>query len=299
MLKCELYGIIRVWLIARSLREHPTYEVHIPQKHALPTDGKSQPAFYHLPSTATASSKVPLVVLFTGLDGYRTDLAIWIQGWHNVGCAVLVLEIPGTGDNPGDPSDPTSPDRVYTSMWEWIAEQQEIDQKRVVCWAFSTGGYYAIRMAHTHADKLAGVVAQGGGTHHMFDPEWLEASNLKEYPFDLGKTLCWKFGYGTDFERFKKEASAKYSLLHDGTLDKPGCARTLLINGTDDSIFPVDDYHVAVQHGDPKDMRIIPNTPHMGEPTAFFIILRWLSQRLGIKIDPVAFMQTVPTKTKY
>lgn len=46
----------------------------------------------------------------------------------------------------------------------------------------------------------------------------------------LANTLCYKFGYGTDIESFKKEASDKFSLLKDGTLDKPECARLLLVN---------------------------------------------------------------------
>lgn len=88
-----------------------------------------------------------------------------------VGCATLIVEIPGTGDNPGAPSDPTSPDRVWESMFDWIAQQGRIDQEKVVNWGFSTGGYYSMRLAHTHASKLKGVVALGGGCHHMFDPE--------------------------------------------------------------------------------------------------------------------------------
>lgn len=76
---------------------------------------------------------------------------------------MLIAEIPGTGDNPGDPSDPASPDRVWTSLFEWVAQQQNINQQKVVAWGLSTGGYYAIRVAHTHADKLKGVVAHGGG----------------------------------------------------------------------------------------------------------------------------------------
>lgn len=176
--------IYSVVLTPGSLREHATIDVQIPHTHAISSDGKILPAYYHLPSTASPSNKRPLIIIMTGLDGYRTELAVWIQGWHNVGCAVLIVEIPGTGDNPGDPSDPKSPDRVWSSMFDWIGQQEAIDQSSVVCWAFSTGGYYGIRLAHTHADKLKGVVALGGGVHHMFDPEWLDEVNHLEYSFE-------------------------------------------------------------------------------------------------------------------
>ena len=240
------------------------------------------------------------MILITGLDGYRTELSVWIQGWHNVGCAVLVVEIPGTGDNPATPGDPSATDRVWTSMFEWIGQQPEIDQDRIGCWAFSTGGYFATRLAHTHPDKLQGVIAQGGGCHHMFDAEWLQASLTGEYPFDLGSTLGYAFGYGSDFEKFKKEAAGKFSLVNDGTLDKPGCARLLMVNGPNDSIFPVDDLYVALEHGDPKEARVVPGTSHMGEPDAFFINLKWMAKRLRLtNMNPGAFMATIPSRPKY
>lgn len=120
----------------------------------------------------------------TGLDGYRTELSVWAEGWRRVGCASVVLEIPGTGDSPADRDDPTSPDRQWSSLLDWVAGQKELDEKKVVVWAFSTGGFYAIRLAHTHPDRLKGVVALGGGVHHMFDPEWLDEVNHLEYPFE-------------------------------------------------------------------------------------------------------------------
>lgn len=71
----------------------------------------------------------------------------------------------------------------------------------------------------------------------------------------LANTLAYKWGFGDDIETFKKEASDKFSLLKDGTLDKPTCARLLLVNGTEDEIFPIDDYYLALQHGAPKEAR--------------------------------------------
>lgn len=159
-------------------------QVDIPHTYAERGDNDVLPGFYHLPSQASSTNKVPLVVIFTGLDGYRTELAVWKEGWRQVGCATLIVEIPGTGDNPGAPSDPSSPDRVWTSMFDWIAKQEAIDHKRVVNWGFSTGGYYSIRLAHTHADKVLGVAALGGGCHYMFHPEWLEHADHLEYPFE-------------------------------------------------------------------------------------------------------------------
>ncbi|KAI2616548.1 yellowish-green 1-like protein [Hypoxylon sp. NC1633] len=281
-----------------GLQSHPMQEVRIPHTHASNGDGQVLLGYYHLPAPASSSHKVPLIIIFCGLDGYRTELSVWKNGWAELGCATLVLEIPGTGDNPGAPSDPASPDRVWSSMFDWVVRQDGIDQGRVVNWGFSTGGYYSLRMAHTHADKLKGVVAHGGGAHHMFDPEWLDAVDDLEYPFDLAHTLCYKYGYGDDLERFKREARDKFSLLNAGILDKP-CTRLLLINGMEDEIFPIDDYELCLLHGSPKEARFVADRKHMGEPESMSIILAWIFKLLDLPGDVGKFLSTIPSRPKY
>lgn len=213
-----------------ALRKHPVREVRIPHTQGLFDEGDIIRAYYLVPETANAEKPAPLLIIFTGLDGYRTELAVWMEGWRARGVATLVMEIPGTGDCPAKADDPTSPDRLYTSLFQWIGKQKEIKQDKVALWAFSTGGYYAIRIAHTHHDKLAGVIALGGGCHYMFERKWLDRVNDLEYPFDLANTLAWKWGYGDDVERFKSEAMGKFSLLNDGTVKGKECARLLLVN---------------------------------------------------------------------
>ncbi|EME42203.1 hypothetical protein DOTSEDRAFT_73127 [Dothistroma septosporum NZE10] len=281
-----------------ALRERPTTEVTIPHKHANEKDGKKLTFYYHLPPGTTETKPVPLVIILTGLDGYRTELAVWIEGWSQKNVAVLILEIPGTGDCPADPTDPTSPDRVWSTLFDWVEEQAEIDQVRKAMWAFSTGGYYAIRVAHTHPDRLQGVVALGGGCHYMFSDEWLSHVNHLEYPFDLATTLAYKFGYGNDLQRFKKEAM-RFSLLEDGTLDKPECSKLLLVNGVNDEIFPIDDYYLCLLHGAPKEARFVDNRKHMGEPESFFIIIAWIYKLFGISGNPGDQMKTIPSRPKH
>lgn len=64
--------------------------------------------------------------------------------------------------------DPESPDRLWLSVLDWIGSDNydyAFDALRVVAIGISTGGYYAMRTAHPHADRLVGAVAQGGGSH--------------------------------------------------------------------------------------------------------------------------------------
>ncbi|MCJ1335712.1 hypothetical protein MMC09_000985 [Bachmanniomyces sp. S44760] len=257
-----------------SLFKDPVQEVHVEHIHAIEGDGKRIPIYFAVPPGASKESPVPCVIIMTGLDGYRTELILWEKLFRSKGCALIVVEIPGTGDSPALKNDPVSPDREWSSLLDWIETQPTVDPKRLVVWGFSTGGYYSLRIAHTHADRLLGAVSLGGGCHRMFDREWTEAVNHLEYPFDLADSMAYKFGY-PDVESYIQDARGKFSLLEAGILDMP-CTRLLCINGMLDEIFPVEDYMLALQHGSPKETRFVPGTKHMGEPTSFGLILPWI-----------------------
>lgn len=162
----------------------PVTEVKIEHKFGNEKEGEEIPVFFQIPDSASAEKPCPLMFIITGLDGYRSELVVWAEGWRRNGVAVLIVEIPGTGDSPADAIDPLSPDREWSSIFEWIATQDRIDQKRICVQGFSTGGFYATRLAHTHHDKIAGAVSFGGGAHHSFDKEWLDNCSHLEYPFE-------------------------------------------------------------------------------------------------------------------
>ena len=67
--------------------------------------------------------------------------------------------------------------------------QDALDENRVVLWGTSMGGYNAMRAAHTHADKLAMVIAQGGVCDLGFSREWLDKVDAAEYSTKCGQDL--------------------------------------------------------------------------------------------------------------
>jgi Esterase FrsA-like len=280
-----------------SLMEYPITEVLIPHTHAISGEGSTVPCNYLAPPTASASSPVPAILIVTGLDGYRTELAVWQKGLMDHGLATVIAEIPGTGDSPALRDDPTSPDRQWSSVLDWMNAREEIDNKKIIVWGFSTGGYYTLRLAHTHKDQLLGCISFGGGAHHMFDREWLSHVNKLEYAFDLAGALAFKFGYGNDLEAFMTNAH-KFSLVNDGTLDRP-CTNVLLVNGTDDEIYPIDDLYLSLEYGMPKVARTVKGRKHMGEPENFFVILAWIWDILGLKTNSADVMKTIPSRCKY
>ncbi|GLA84757.1 hypothetical protein AtubIFM56815_008972 [Aspergillus tubingensis] len=288
----KAWGLGReAYLNASPYLSPPNVEVHIPHRHASLEAGESKDAiiaaFLRFPNNSTKpESGWPLLLFICGLDAYRTDhTAALPYGklashlYH--GQAVLLVDIPGTADSPAAPNDPKSPDRLWSSVLDWVEEhkdQYDFNPSRILARGISTGGYYAMRIAHTHADRLLAVVAQGGGSHHMFDPAWIQAQNHMEYPFALAEALAYKFGYTDVKEYASGNARERFSLLESGIFDK-GCTRLLLINGMEDSIFPIEDSILPLRHGSVKDVRLIDGRTHMGFPEAETIQRDWL---LGI-----------------
>ena len=267
------------------LLDPPSEPVTIPFTHADPSAGDraaAVPAYLRVPAGNPPADGWPVLLFICGLDAYRTDHTPRTQQHVDRGYATLSFEIPGTGDCPAAPGDPTSPDRLMSSVLDWVAANaggRGFDPGKVVARGISTGGYYALRIAHTHADRLFAAVAQGGCCHHVFDAEWIGAQNQMEYPFALADALAHKFGFrdedvDTSVARYAAE-SRRFSMVDSGLLTTPTCT-LLVVNGMEDSIFPIEDSILAATRGDHKDLVARGNRGHMGNPGAEEILYRWI-----------------------
>ena len=101
----------------------------------------------------------------TGIDGYRPDNTERSNEFTKRGWASVIAEIPGTAECPADPKDAASPDWLWTSVLEWMEREGKFDMRRIAVWGLSYGGYYAVRVAHTHRDRLRGCVGHGAAVH--------------------------------------------------------------------------------------------------------------------------------------
>jgi esterase FrsA len=138
----------------------------------------------------------------------------------------------------------TNAERMFDTVLDWIGRQPRLDAERVGFWGASTGGYWAVKVAHTHRDRLACVVSHGGCVHHAFEPDWIEAAQWGEYPFEL--------------------------------------AETLVVNGLHDSVFPISDCYLLLEHGTPKSARFF-DAAHMGYTRdTDATIIDWIASRLHI-----------------
>ncbi|KAJ5958191.1 uncharacterized protein N7479_005341 [Penicillium vulpinum] len=269
----------QVYLKAASLWKPIITEEVIPHTHRAGRDGPEIPLYIRLPDEASAANRVPVVLLMTGLDGYRPDNSQRTHEITNRGWATVVVEIPGTADSPADPADPESPDRLWSSVLDYMDRRPEFDMSRVAAWGLSAGGFYAIRAACTHRERLAGSVAHGPGSHFVFSPEWLAKANDHEYPFELTSAMAEKYGYA-DVEDFVKNSQKKFSLVETGILDQDNC-RLLLLNGVDDGVVPIEDSMVTFNHGGFKEGRFFENRVHMGYPDSLPVAYKWLESVLS------------------
>jgi pimeloyl-ACP methyl ester carboxylesterase len=282
--------ICRCCLTSKQGNLHPpSVAVDVPFTHTNVPAGDIDvaiQAYLRTPNGARPKDGWPVLLFVCGLDAYKTDHTPRTQTHVDHGFATLSFEIPGTGDCPAPPNDPASPDRLMSSVLDWVAANAfaySFDLTKVVARGISTGGYYAMRMAHTHADRLFAVVAQGGGCHHMFDPAWIQAQNKMEYPFALADAMAYKFGYREADPVTAYAADArKFSLLESGVLDRPSC-KLLLINGMEDSIFPIEDNFIVAVRGDKKDLLARGNRQHMGNPGAEDILYSWIDDAVAGK----------------
>jgi hypothetical protein len=273
-----------------ELLDPPSVAIDIPFSAAEPAAGDRGtviPVYVRIPPGPPPDDGWPVLLFICGLDAYKTDNTKRIQQHIDQGLATVMFEIPGTGDCPAAPGDPTSPERLVTSVLDWVsanASTYALDPTVVVARGISTGGYYAFRVAHTHADRLFAVVAQGGGAHHMFDAEWIGAQNQMEYPFALADALAYKFGFrdadvATSVRRYTEDAHA-FSLLKSGIVDSPSC-RLLALDGMEDSIFPIEDNFIVAARGVGKDLLVRGDLSHMGNPGGEEILVTWLDQVLA------------------
>ncbi|KAF1992385.1 alpha/beta-hydrolase [Aulographum hederae CBS 113979] len=268
----------KAYLKGAALWDVPLREEVIEHVHKAEGDGGEIPLYVRFPK-AEEGKKTPVLLLITGLDGHRPDNSERTDEFLARGWATVICDIPGVADCPALKTDPTSPDRLFTSILDWIAAQPSLDASKVIAWGLSAGGYYAIRLAHTHASKLVGAVGHGAGTHHYIGAEWLAQIDKHEYPFSLKKPYLMKYGYDT-WEDLLETCQKRFSLVETGILEMKSC-RLLLVNGVLDGCMPVEDSMLLAEYGRPKEMRFVKGRAHMGYPEANSIVFPWLEEVMG------------------
>lgn len=217
--------------------------------------------------------KAPVIVRWGGIDSFKEEWNAASILARNL--ANLVIDMPGVGEAPIPGSEDA--ERMFDAVFDWIGTRSDLDVDRLGIIGGSTGGYWAAKLAHTHRERICAAVNWGGCAHYAFTPQWIEQAQHGEYALELAETLASAFGLAT-FEEWV-DYCPRLSLLDQGILDRP-CAPLLLINGAHDTIFPISDMYLLMEHGNPKSVRLFP-TGHMARtPQTEPLVLDWMEGML-------------------
>jgi esterase FrsA len=242
----------------------------------------------YLRMPANAPRPLPLVLAISGLDSRKETVAETYAAALAEGIGFFAVDSPGTGQAPLKADE--SADRMYSRVLDYLATRNEIDKNRIVVHGQSFGGYWAAKLAHTEAKRLAGAVAQSPPIHKTFQADFFQGRMYtREYLFDLLPASLFVYG--------KKSADEliaflpKMSLKAQELLGKP-TAPILVVGGTKDTQVPIDDLELLINSGsEPREAWINPAGGHMGrtpdtwpDPVIFRkVILPWEVRRLGQK----------------
>lgn len=247
-----------------------------------PGEGSEIVGYLRIPQSESVL-RHPLVIIWGGIDSFKEERRV--DRYLKAGLATLAIDMPGVGDAPIAGS--TDAERLWDPVFAWVARGEgsaaRLDAGRVGVVGCSTGGYWATKLAHTHRKYLRAAVNHGGPAHHAFGAEWIHRAAHGEYPFELAETLACAFGRASFAEWL--DYAPSLSLLTQGVLDRP-CAPLLCINGIDDSVFPIADHYLLLQHGDPKTARFFPGG-HMGHGDGWDVtttLVGWIAGQLCAEI---------------
>ncbi len=271
--KDAAYEIQREYFLkAGALNDPPVERVEVP---FAGREGEGATVAFYV-ARPQGVSNPPVVITWGGIDSWKEEVLVGSEQFWARGIATILIDMPGTGEAPVV----AGPDaeRLWDPVFDWIAAH-DYDERRVAVFGGSFGGYWATKLAHTHRDRLAAAVNWGGGIHLTFTPEWQAKSrNASSYLMDLPGARARMFG-GTTFEEYVARCP-ELSLLDQGVLDLP-CCPLLMLNGKDDLQNASQDLLLALEHGDPKTVRLYPGG-HMGNdmPGIRKVIAGWLGERL-------------------
>jgi esterase FrsA len=252
----------------------------------IPFEGKKVVGYLQIPP---GINRPPVVMHWGGVDGWKEDRRSNSELLHKAGLATFTIDMPGAGENPCLGQEPRS-ERTFSAALDYLETRNDIDGKRIAVMGGSFGGYGATKVAYTEAKRLKGAVNWGAGCHLTFQEEWLRpalterATQYLMGPASLLDARGYVFRVRTLEEVLR--IAPGLSLVTQGIIDQPS-APLLCINGKEDDQHPVQDIYLLLEHGSPKDVRIIPGAGHMGrkpgQPNEEVqqIITNWLKQKLS------------------
>jgi esterase FrsA len=233
----------------------------------------------------------PAVLVMCGADVFKED-----RGWAaemalEDGLASLVMDGPGTGENPF-PWDPASV-KAWMAAIDYLAARPEVDASRIGAFGISRGGYSVMQLAGTYPEKVRAVVAVAG---HPFGYR-MSADEVAAVVEARNRRATFVFGEPggpPSFEEWspekEEEVFSRWALSRIGVLDKI-TQPVLMINGKHDHLAPIGNIYFMLEHGPVtgREARVYPDDGHCAfkhyrewAPASF----AWLREKLDREAEP-------------
>ena len=246
-------------------------------------DGQSFRAHFRAPKS---ESPVAAVLIMCGADVFKED-----RGWAaelalDAGLAALVMDAPGTGENPF----PWAPESVkaWVAAVDYLAGRAEVDPNRIGAFGVSRGGYSVMQLAGTAPEKVKAVVAIAGHPFHN-DPSSEDMAAIVRTRNERAQ-----FRFGTDdgegwvpawSEEQERELAEGWSLQSLGLVDKITMP-VLMINGDTDGLAPIRNIYFMLENGPvgSRSAKVYKNSGHCAfehQPEWGPASFTWLADKLG------------------
>jgi dienelactone hydrolase len=257
-----------------------------PETITIRRDGREAVGYLRLPKGASASQRVPAVLVMCGGDMYKEDREKYAEGAMAEGMAALVVDAPGTGQTTFD----HAPEAVvaWQAALDALAARAEIDGNRLGAFGVSRGGLWVMRLA-AHDSRIKGLIscAPGGvgywGTSEE-RAEWRKAAAERARTNWFGPRGT-KPAARTITEEEQRKEFLRWSLKDNGLLDKLTMPM-YLVNGKVDHLTPIGNLYLALESGPPtgRVARVYPDDGHIAAknerewgPAAW----KWLREQLS------------------
>ncbi|ARH00657.1 alpha/beta fold hydrolase [Legionella micdadei] len=256
------------YLKASSFSKYPIEKMVIPFQN--------QGVVTYLRKPATKRTSLPLVIIWGGIDIWKSDMQIHQIGnaLLEKGIAVLAIDGPGTGECPVPIS--TSSDNWFLAVLDAIKERKDINFDKIACYGLSFGGYWATKLA-IQLPWLAGAVNVGGPVHHTFNPDW-----IKQLPDSTYNTLTYSCGFNR-FQNSDLMYFANLSLAKQGLLPAESNAPLLIINGAKDNLVTIAEMDFLNTQGVEGDTLVFANDRHVASQNWKIhsqLTINWLEMKL-------------------
>ncbi len=246
-------------------------------------EGRTIRAHFRAPE---AGRPVPAVLIMCGADVFKED-----RGWAGEmalgeGLASLVMDGPGTGENPF-PWDPESV-KAWVAAVDYLAARPEVDGSRIGAFGISRGGYSVMQLAGTYPAMVRAVVAIAG---HPFGYRMTDAE-MEAFVAARNERSTFVFGEPGGPPSFppwsahkEQEIFSRWALSELGILDDI-TQPVLMINGKHDHLAPIGNIYFMLEHGPVtgREARVYPDAGHCAfkyyrewAPASF----AWLAEKLS------------------